>query len=439
MPFFRIMREVGHRENRGCFAGNEGPFEFYAKAVQGPNVNSLTRRQARRIALRAQGFGARPAKGEAGWQRLHSTIARMGLVQLDSVNVFLRSHYLPLYARAGSYDRSHLDRRAFGTRHRPFFEYWAHEASLLPLEFHPLLRWRMARAAAGEGLYRDMAEFVLENRPYLDAVLGELARRGPLSARDLEDAGSRNGPWWGWSRGKMAMEYLFWTGQVTTASRRNFERIYDLSERVIPDSVLSLPSPSTPDAIRGLLQHSAAALGVATERDLRDYFRLPVRETHQALAELLEAGVLESVQVQDWGKPAFRYRDSGGPRKVDASAFLSPFDPMIWERDRAKRLFDFDYKLEIYTPAAKRRFGYYVVPFLLGDEIVARLDLKSDRQTGLLRVLAAYGEKGRDRGRTLDELESELPKLMDWLGLKGVAVESKGDLGKDLAKRLTCR
>ena len=398
-------------------------------------MESLTGRQARRIALRAQGFGASPARGGAGWQRVQTAVSRMRLLQLDSVNVFLRSHYLPLYARVGSYDRSMLDRRAFGARHRPFFEYWAHEASLLPLTLHPLFRWRMAQAAKGKGLYREMTEFVRDNRPYLNAVLAEVASRGHLSARELTDPGSRNGPWWGWSRGKMALEYLFWTGEVTTASRRGFERIYGLTEQVIPASVLALPTPAPEEALRALLRHSAEALGVASERDLRDYFRLPLRESRQALAELLEAGSLQEVPVDGWGKPAFMPADCRLPRKIEATAFLSPFDPLVWERTRAKRLFGFDYKLEIYTPAPKRKFGYYVVPFLLGDSIVARLDLKSDRQAGLLRVLGAFGEKGRDRGLVLAALSRELPRLAEWLGLAGVKVEPKGDLGAALLQQ----
>lgn len=388
--------------------------------------------EARRLALAAQGFAARRPE-RAGWRRVAGAIERMGLLQLDSVNVLARSHYLPVFARAGAYDQAALDARAFDAKRRTMFEYWAHEASLLPLALHPLLRWRMARAERMQDVYSGLAKFARANRTYVAAVLAELRDRGPLFVSDLSNPGARRAPgWWSWNEGKAALEYLFCTGQVTAHSRRNFERVYDLTERALPAEILALPTPPEDEAQRELIRIAAGALGVATETDLRDYFRLPVADTKARLAELVEAGELVPTMVETWRHPAYRAKDATAPRRVHAAALLSPFDPLVWERARTERLFDFHYRLEIYTPAHKRRFGYYVLPFLLGERLVARVDLKSDRPQGVLRVLATHGESGVDRPAVAQALAQELRRMADWLGLAHVQIGPRGDLAREL-------
>jgi hypothetical protein len=390
--------------------------------------------EARRMALAAQGFAARRPE-RAGARRVAGAIERMGLLQLDSVNVLARSHYLPVFARVGAYDQASLDARAFDARRRTMFEYWAHEASLLPLALHPLLRWRMARAERLQDIYSGLAKFARENGTYVASVLAELRARGPLCVSDLSNPGPRRTPgWWGWNEGKAALEYLFCTGQVTAHSRRNFERVYDLTERALPAEILALPTPREGDAQRELIRIAARALGVATETDLRDYFRLPVADTKARIAELVEAGELAPTAVETWRHPAYRARDATAPRRVHAAALLSPFDPLIWERTRTERLFGFHYRIALYTPAHKRVHGYYVLPFLLGERLVARVDLKSDRQEGVLRALAAHGEPDIDRPSVAAALAQELARMARWLGLGRVAIGARGDLARELRR-----
>ena len=400
--------------------------------------DSLSQAQARRIALAAQGFGARRNAGDkpAGWARMRKTVERMGLLQLDSVNVLVRSHYLPIFSRLGAYDTAALDREAFQPRRRALFEYWAHEASLLPLELQPLLRWRMARAARGEGLYKSYVDFAREQPAYIRQVLNELRAQGPLCVRELSDPGKRSKEMWARHKGKMALEYLFWTGQVTAAGRRNFERVYDLTERALPAAVLERPTPPEDEAVRALVALAGRALGVATETDLRDYFRLPVTATRQALAALVEAGELLPVTVEGWRQPAYLDPAARLPRRVRGAALLSPFDPLVWERARTERLFDFRYRIEIYTPAAQRRHGYYVLPFLLDEALVARVDLKADRAAGLLRVQAAHKEDGLAPEAIAAPLAEELGRLAGWLGLEGVKAGRRGDLAPALGRQL---
>lgn len=395
-------------------------------------AETLSAAQARRIALAAQGFGRGGRERPSSWARTTATVATMGLLQLDSVSTLVRSHYLPCFSRIGLYDRATFDRRAFGRRHRPFFEYWAHEASLLPLSLQPLLRWRMARAERLQGIYKGMAAFVRANPDYVAAVEQEIRDRGPLSAGALEDPGARSGPWWGRPKGKVALEYLFWAGRVTTAGRNGFTRIYDLTERVLPDDILSAPTPAEAGAVRSLSAIAARALGVATAADIRDYFRLPVDETRAAIAELVETGTLLPVAVKGWRQPAYLHREARIPRRVQARALLSPFDPLVWERGRTARLFGFHYRLEIYTPAPQRRFGYYVLPFLLGDRLVARVDLKAERARETLHVLAAHGEDGSAAGAVAEPLAAELRLMADWLGLPDIKTHPRGDLAPAL-------
>ncbi|AWK90158.1 winged helix-turn-helix domain-containing protein [Azospirillum thermophilum] len=408
--------------------------------------DSLSLAEARRIALAAQGFAKRdiaatdPADAVEA-RHLRRTIGRIGLLQVDSVNVLVRSHYLPLFSRLGPYRAGLLDRLAYDGRRRRLFEYWGHEASLIPVEHQPLLRWRMARARNGEGTYGRLSRFARERRPFVDAVLAEVAARGPLGASELSQGGRGSGSWWGWSDGKIALEYLFWAGLVTTAGRRGFERLYDLTERVLPTAVLAAPTPEEEEAQRALLRIAARAHGVATERDLRDYHRLDAADARQRLAELVEAGELLPVTVEGWDRPAYLHPEARIPRRVQASALLSPFDSLIWERQRTERLFGLRFRLEIYTPAAKREHGYYVLPFLLGDRIVARVDLKADRQARRLLVQAAHAEPGwagpgTPHGPVAGALAAELWRMAGWLGLDSVAVAGPGDLAPTLREAL---
>jgi uncharacterized protein YcaQ len=345
-------------------------------------------------------------------------LKRVGLLQIDSVNVLSRAHYLPLFSRLGPYRHELLDRASHRAPRR-LFEYWGHEASLLPVELHPLLRWRMERAAsdAWGGMLR-----VKRDRPELiDRLLEEVRERGPIAASELaEEQPQRSGPWWGWSDVKRALEWLFWSGRLTSARRRNFARLYDLPERVMPKGEHETPTPPVADAQRELVRIAARSLGVAAERDLRDYFRLPTDETKTRITELVEAGDLREVEVEGWGRTA-GYLASGArvPRSVDAKALIGPFDSLIWERSRVRRLFGFDYRLEIYVPAPKRRHGYYVLPFLLGDRLAARVDLKADRAAGVLRVRAQHLEDEAPP-ETDAALDAELKSMARWLGLDGV-------------------
>ena len=400
--------------------------------------DSFSAAEARRIALAAQGFGRRRTAGRSTWPAISAAIDGMGLLQLDSVNVVARSHYFPVFSRIGDYDRGILDRRAFAAlRYRAFFEYWAHEASLLPLGLHPLLRWRMERAKRLVRMNKGFAEWVRGARGYIRAVKREVAERGPVAAADLHDPGERSGPWWGWHQGKAALEYLFHTGEVTTAARRGaFERVYDLSERVIPPDILGQLTPSEPDAIRALALAGARAFGIATEYDIRDYFRLPPVEAHRAVAELVEEGALVPVRVEGWAKPAYFAAGAAVPRRVSTTALLTPFDPLVWFRPRTERLFDFHYRIEIYTPATKRRFGYYVLPFLMGERIPARVDLKADRTAGVLDVRGAHLEAGVEAARVAGPLAGELVRLSTWLGLGDIRVSCRGALPALIADRI---
>jgi uncharacterized protein YcaQ len=369
---------------------------------------------ARRIALAAQGFGTRRPE-RPGPAHLRRTIERLNLHQIDSVNVLARAHYLPAYSRLGAYDRAELDRLAWGPkRQRGLFEYWAHEASLLPFDLHPLLRWRMAQADRGEVGWHSMRIYAAERRGEAMALLDRIRAEGPLAASDFESHRGQSG-WWEWSDTKRALEWLFWAGHITTATRRgSFERVYDLPERVIPADVLARTTPTDADAYRGLIARAAAALGIATEAELRDYFRQSPSQARPAIQALAEEGVLIPVEVPGF-RHAWLHRDARRPRKIDARALLAPFDPLIWERDRTERLFGFRYRIEIYVPAEKRQHGYYVLPFLLGDRLVARVDLKADRQAKRLIVQSVHLEPDAPE-YTQEALRLELDGMERWLG-----------------------
>jgi len=393
--------------------------------------DTLTAGEARRIALAAQGFGARP-DGEIGKRHLTKLVDRLGVVQIDSVNVVSRTHYLPAFSRLGPYRRELLEEIAWA-KQRPLFEYWAHEASLLPQASQPLLRWRMQDAHDGVGVWKGVARFLRERRDFVDRVLTEIHDRGPMSASELEMGHKGQGGWWGWSEAKRAFECLFWTGELTTATRRGtFERVYGLPQKVLPRAVIETPTPAREDAQRDLLRIAARAMGIGTERDLRDYFRMGVQETKARLAELVEDGALTPVTVKGWRETAYLDPVARRPRKVQAGALLSPFDNLIWFRERTERMFGVRYRIEIYTPAHKRTHGYYVLPFLEGDALTARVDLKSDRKAGVLIVQASHAEPWAS-AETPARLAAELKSMAGWLGLESVRVQKRGDLAGALA------
>jgi uncharacterized protein YcaQ len=401
-------------------------------------VDRLSLPVARRVALAAQGFAELRPRGTPDRRHLRRVVSRNGLLQIDSVNVFERAHYLPLFSRLGPYAKDLVDRAAY--RDRELFEYWGHEASLLPVSTHPYLRWRMARAEALEEGWGGPLRVMREQPELVAHVLVLIEAEGPMSAGELSTTlaheAHTGGPWWDWSPAKVALEYLFWAGRVTTSTRRSFERVYDLTERVIPSEVLAVPTPSREDAQRELVRIAARAHGVATEKDLRDYFRLRVDEGGAAVRSLVEDGELLRIEVEGWKAPAYLWPDARVPRRVRASALLSPFDPLVWERSRTSRLFGFDYRIEIYVPAAKRVHGYYVLPFLHDEALCARVDLKAERKDGVLRVAAAWLEPGCDAESTASALGVELWEAATWQGLSDVVVEPRGDLSEALAKAL---
>lgn len=381
---------------------------------------SFSVKQARRMALAAQGFSGRLGPATIKPAHLNRMIKRLGVLQIDSVNAVVRSHYLPLFSRLGHYTPMLLEQAAWSQgRRRSLFEYWGHEASLLPMALYPLMCWRMARARQGQGIYAQMARFGREQQAIIQRVLRTVEQQGAVGAGSLSTREERAGPWWDWSDEKRALEWLFAAGLVTVAGRRGFERLYDLPERVIPGDILQITVDEA-EAQRGLLLHSATALGVGTEKDLRDYFRLDPVDSRNRLAELVEDGQLLTCRVQGWKSPAYCLPTPKVPRKVPASALLSPFDSLIWERSRTERLFDFRYRLEIYTPQDKRVYGYYVLPFLHNERIAARIDLRAERANGRLAVHAVHEEEPGLDDEGMLALASNLRQMADWLGLEQV-------------------
>jgi len=396
-----------------------------------PPAERVTLAQARRIAIAAQGLARSRPGGAIGRRHLTAVAARLGVVQIDSINVVSRSHYLPFFARLGPYPRPVLDRVTGETR--DLFEYWGHEASFLPIALQPALRWRMARASTTA--WGRMQRIESERPGYVRAVLEEVRARGPLAASDLTEGGAAVGPWWGWADGKTALEWLFWSGQVTSAGRRrSFERVYDLPERVLPAAVLAAPTPSVEDAHRMLVLQAARALGIASARHLADYYRMRMDDVRPRIGELVEQGDLVAVRVGEAAAPWFLHVGARRPRRVEARALLSPFDSLVWERGRTETLFGVRYRIEVYTPAPRRVHGYYVLPFLLGDALAARVDLKADRAAGRLLVQAAWAEPGTDASTTAHELAAELALMAAWLELESVVVAERGDLSVPLRR-----
>jgi uncharacterized protein YcaQ len=397
-----------------------------------PRPESLTRAQARRVALAAQGFLDPPHRVPT-MRTLERAVARTGVLQVDSVNVLTRAHYMPLYSRMGPYDRELLHRAQ--RRPRRLVEYWAHVQALMPVELWPLMAHRMADYRAGRGKWGMAAADGLPER--LEA---EIRARGPATARDLDDGTPRSREHWGWnwSAARQALDYAYMSGLLAISGRNaQFEVVYDLPERVLPTEVLNAPTPDRDEAERELVRRAARSHGVATGRCLADYYRMRFqpgpgsRGVRGAVEALVEAGELLPVQVEGWKRPAYLHRDARLPRRVETRTLLSPFDPVVWLRDRTETLFDFHYRIEIYVPQQQRRFGYYVLPFLLGDRLVGRVDLKADRAGGTLLVPGAHSEPGAP-GDVAEQLAVELRRLAGWLGLEHVRVGGVGDLADSL-------
>lgn len=392
-------------------------------------MRRLSLSQARRIHLGAQGFADPRPAGRVDVRHLRRVLRRTGLLQIDSVNVVARAHYMPVFSRIGPYPPELLDDLTY--RRRELFEYWVHEASIVPVQLHPLLRHRMAGSGAGRRARALMADLP----GYIEAVAEEVAAHGPLRVSELSDPGSSSGPWWGWSKGKTALEHLFSVGTVAVADRDNFVRRYDLTERVLPAEVLAAPTPTADDGRRALLLRAARHLGVATAAGLADYHRQSLRRAGPLIDALVGDGELQPVRVQ--GRAAVCYLDPAAPvpRAIPAATVLSPFDPVVFHRPRAEWLFDFSYRIEIYVPASRRRYGYYVLPFLHTETIAGRADVRADRRRGRLVVNGAWWEHGA-RAPT-DVWVRSLQELAAWLGLDDIEIADRGDAASGLRRSLS--
>ncbi len=402
-------------------------------------MSRLTAGQARRIGVAAQGFHEAKPRGAVTRAHLRRLISRIQVLQLDSVSVAVRAHYAPVFSRLGPYDRDVLDRAAWSHSARSprlLVEYWAHEAALMSVEDWPLLRWRMREYADG----RWGKEIVKKNRRLADDIVAAIAELGPSTAGQIEahlesEPRGKKGPWWDRSETKWVAEALWSAGVLTTATRLGFARHYDLTENVLPPEVLARQVDDD-EAVRELTLRAATALGVGTEADIRDYFRLGAAQVKPAIADLVKSGALEPVSVDGWTATGYLRAGQIVPRFERGTALLCPFDPLVWFRPRAQRLFGFRYRIEIYTPAPKREFGYYVWPFLLDGQLVGRVDVKAERAAGALNVVGAFTEPERDRTRVAEALAEELQSMASWLGLSDVTVGDRGDLVGELRRAL---
>lgn len=377
--------------------------------------------RARRIALGAQGFSDPPPRSQVDVRHFRRVLSRVGVVQLDSVNVIARAHYLPFFARLGPYDTAALDRWLWQSGE--LFEYWIHEASLTSMQRWPLLTHRMARPHPWKSIER-----INRERPgFVQQVLDEVRHAGPLRVGELSEGSGRTGPWWGYGPGKLALEWLFVRGQISIADRPNFTRMYDLTERVIPETVRGVEVDEE-TAQRALLRDAVRHHGIGTVADLADYHRLKITPSKAHLEALAKAGEIVEVTVDGWPSPVYMDPELSVPRSIGGGALLAPFDPVVWFRDRAERLFGFRYRIEIYTPKHKRVHGYYVLPFLLDGELVGRVDLKADRAGGRLLVQGAFAEEGHDRRRVAKALRTELESMAAWQDLGEIEVARNGDL-----------
>ncbi len=401
---------------------------------------SLSSSEARRLALASLGFGgARPIR--AGISHVRATAKRLGAIQVDSVNVLARAHYLPVFSRYGAYRMAILDELTHARRE--LFEYWGHAACLLPIDLFPLMRWRM------EGQVENWSGLESNRRRYIEDVFEEIAGRGPIAAGDISIAGKSTGPWWGWSDGRQAVEFLFRQGRIAVAGRRNFERLYDLAERVIPHTVFAAPAISEHDAKKQLLVRAARAMGVGTAKDIAQYFhvegfwdrltvsgRRPAGNLREIFDELEAEGRLQRASVEGWKHTAYVVPGVRIPKSIDARAIVSPFDPLMWERSWTRAVFGFEYQIEIYVPAPKRVYGYYVLPFLMGDSFAARVDLKADRKTSTLLVHSAHIEPRRGESEVASALADELRAVAEWLSLESIAVGRTGNLARSLKRAI---
>jgi uncharacterized protein YcaQ len=385
-------------------------------------METLSLAAARRVALRAQGLTSPRPLGRVDRGHVRRLFDRLGCLQIDSVNVLVRAHEMPLFARLGPHSRALLPGLA---ARNEVFEYWGHQASLIPTELYPLFRWRMDKAG-DLGSWASVAELNRRRPEFIELIYKEVEARGPVSASDI-DPNRTGGTWWSWNDAKRALEYLFFCGRLAVQRTPTFERLYDVTERVIPPSALAPTAPSEADAKRELLRLAARALGVATDGDLAAYWNLRKTTIRPRLAELVEAGALIPVQVEGWRDTAYLEANAVVPRRADVNALVSPFDPLVWERPRLERLFDFHYRIEIYVPAPQRVFGYYVLPYVFGDRFVARVDLRADRKRSVLEVRSAWEEPHLDLDG-IDALAAELRFLADWLALETIEVADKGDL-----------
>ena len=397
-----------------------------------PSQTEISRDSARRIALAAQGFATPRPSGRIDRRHLRRVIDSVGLIQIDSVNVLVRSQEMPLFSRLGNHPRTLIpDATADGE----LFEYWCHEASHLPVSMHPLVRWRMEEARNGS-MWPGLRRVAIEKPKLLKEIRERIFNDGPLVAGDVRTRVGPKGSWWDWDEGKAILEYLFWTGEITAQRRPNdFARVYYAPHEVLPKEVLNLPTPSQGEARREMLLLAAHSLGVGTATDLFDYHRQKPQQARLYLAELVEEGLIEQVRVENWRDPAYMLPGTLRPRNIDVRALVSPFDSLVWCRPRIERIFDFHYRIEIYVPAPKRVYGYYVLPFVLGDRIVARVDLKADRHAGELVVPGAFSEDGVDIKHVAAELMTELCEMAAWLGLDRVRIGTNGDLTTPLAKQ----
>ena len=377
--------------------------------------DSLSIADARRIALAAQGFDTARPKTKATQRDVDALISRLGVIQIDSVNVLVRSQELPLFSRLGNHNRNAIPK---ATEQQKLFEYWGHEAAHLPVDLHPLFRWKMDAARTGKVTHWGLTSFYEENKAFVKRTLKHVATNGPTTSRELSTRTEKKGTWWDWDEAKVALEYLFLTGQLMSRGRgTDFARIYDTPERVLPEDVLNAPTPSEHDARKQLLVRSAIAQGVATASDLADYYRQKPTTVKPLIVELVAEGELHEVAVEGWTEKAFVHRNAKLPKQLHATALLSPFDSLVWCRPRNERLFNFHYRIEIYTPKEKRKFGYYVLPFMMDSQMVGRVDLKADRANAQLLALSVHTEKGIKRSEINDALSVELDAMAAWLGL----------------------
>ena len=387
---------------------------------------------ARRISLGAQGFTDPRPGGRVDRRHLRRVMGRLNYLQLDSVPVVIRTQYMPAFSRLGPYDPDLHDQIAY--KDDEWIEAWCHEASLIPVEDEPLLRFLQDRARRGE-TWGGLVEFAAKEQSYIDEVRAQVRER-PLAPSELNDPRPREGEWWGSrSVGSLALDWMFRIGEVGIRRKPGFVKEFDLMERIVPEDILNLPTPSERDATRELLRRGAKSLGVFSLPELIDYHRVPKKPGRLRALELIEEGELVEASVEGWERPAYLHPDATRPRKINACTLLSPFDPVVWHRERTQRLFDFEYKIEIYVPGPKRKYGYYVLPFLLGDKIVGRVDLKTDRTDGVLRLLGAFSEPGNDRDEVIEGLHTALDDLAVFVGVDGWTVSGHaGDLIADLGR-----